>query len=90
MTSSIQLVLLFLALVLAVIGISLICKAYATKPSVRGHPREKRIIQIGIWGIVFLFLSGLIIIYFYSVEPISERIIKEKDKVELPDLGLRG
>lgn len=89
MTNYFQCILPFVALFLAILGIILVSKAYSSKPSAGSETKEKRIILTGVWGIFLLFLSGLIIIYFYSIEPISERILDEKDKIELPDLGMR-
>ncbi len=39
-------------------------------------------------GVFFLLASSNIVIYFYSIQPVPQRIIEELGEEELPDLGL--
>jgi hypothetical protein len=54
------------------------------------HLKDGKIILTGFYGIILLFLSGIIIIYVYSIQPVPERIIKGKNIMELPDLTQRS
>lgn len=76
----------FLAFGLGIIGILLISKAFFSDES-----SEKQAISVGWIGIALVFVMGLILIYFYSLNPVSERAIKafqEMSKQTLPDISV--
>jgi hypothetical protein len=71
--------LFLIAAFLFLIGIILVYRSFRS---------EKKIVLSGALGVLFLLLSGNIIIYLYSFQPIPERIIEELRVQEIPDLGL--
>lgn len=91
--NSLRIFLATLSFIFGVTGIVVVCKVFLgfKKLQNRSHKHDRKIIIIGWCGVILLFISGAIIIYFYSLLPVSKRILeeneKEKNKTELPDIS---
>lgn len=81
---------------LGVIGFYFLGRAFFS-PLVSCHnnrSNRRSLILKGYLGIFLLFFSGILVLYFYSLQPISERLIREseeeKDTLEtLPDISMK-
>lgn len=50
---------------------------------------QKNILIKGWIGVILMFCAGLVFIYFYSLQPIPTRLLKEHIETdELPDISL--
>jgi Na+/proline symporter len=80
----------FLAFFFGAFGTICLLKSFF---SVSEKHSKKKVIATGWLGLVLLLGMGLILIYFYSTQPVSQRIIKdyqEKRKESLPDISYHG
>lgn len=85
--------LVIVVLCLGCLGMLFTVKAFFTTAAVKSNKNndQKKILTIGAIGVIFLFCAAIGIIYLYSLQPASERIIKEninkEGKEALPDIS---
>ena len=80
MHTLVQIGLYFSATTLFLLGVILIYKSFADKISEKKHKEKIKLVKVGTLGVLLLFISSIIIIYCYTLHPISKRIIKELQK----------
>jgi len=84
-----------LAFFLAGTGTFFILKAFFAPIVVYSKEKNnhRKLVITGCIGAILLLCAGIIVIYFYSLQPVSDRIIKEKEnrnngQRELPDVSV--
>jgi hypothetical protein len=92
--------LIFVSIIFGIIGFLLIFRAFYIHTiihpdKIKITPTQKKSIILEILGVCLLFCSGIIVIYFYSLQSPNDRIIEEIRKEDttiekLPDISFRS